>query len=319
MKKPTSKILSPLGHDSRELRALSIEFLKDELGRYFRSKPPDDAIPIDYTLRECVISGLQFAYPMLPGNAKLYGWISSFPFYYPNNRWEYGHLMDHLLSRGPIDRVIDVGCGTGDFLNGVRLKSPCTQRLGVELFEHSAQICRESGHECVVGEVAMLLNQGVLSVSGADLVTSFHCLEHVGDPVEFVRSLLRLRASGGVLAISTPISPLPFEAGWFDVQNNPPHHLTRWNVAAYRSLAMKLNQDVDFHFGPTSSFTRVWLNTCALNSYGPHVSIGAARKIMAVIRNPLRAWALARALRSSWNSVDCPGAECVLVLMRQKH
>jgi hypothetical protein len=62
---------------------------------------------------------------------------------------------------------------------------------------------------------------------------------------------------------------MSFEADWFDVLNHPPHHLTRWNVEAYRRLADLLGLRVRFFF-PPSSIARRALNVFQLLKYGPH-------------------------------------------------
>ena len=90
---------------------------------------------------------------------------------------------------------------------------------------------------------------GFLKPGEFPVVTSFHCLEHVSQPVEFVRELLRATARGGSLFLSTPYSPMSFETEWFDVMNHPPHHMTRWNLAAYRKLAEILGVKMR-HFCP---------------------------------------------------------------------
>jgi SAM-dependent methyltransferase len=71
-----------------------------------------------------------------------------------------------------------------------------------------------------------------------DLVTSFHCVEHVEDPILFMRNIKSLlKPEGGVAWISAPLSPMSFEYGWFDPLNHPPHHISRWSKTALEKLA----------------------------------------------------------------------------------
>jgi SAM-dependent methyltransferase len=123
------------------------------------------------------------------------------------------------------------------------------------------------------------------------VVTAFHCLEHVKDPVNFVRELLRVTAPVGKLFLSTPYSPMSFEMEWFDILNHPPHHMTRWTVAAYRRLADEAGVKMR-HFAPRSSALRQAGQLYLLKKYGPHVSVPRKQLIKDAISGAPRLLAL---------------------------
>jgi SAM-dependent methyltransferase len=123
--------------------------------------------------------------------------------------------------------------------------------------------------------VETAIGAGFLRRGEFPVVTSFHCLEHVSQPVEFVRELLRATAPGGKLFLSTPYSPMSFESDWFDVLNHPPHHMARWNLAAYRKLAEILGVKMR-HFAPRNRVWKQALQRFQLLKHGPNVPISNA-------------------------------------------
>jgi 2-polyprenyl-3-methyl-5-hydroxy-6-metoxy-1,4-benzoquinol methylase len=52
--------------------------------------------------------------------------------------------------------------------------------------------------------------------------------EHIAKPKEFVQEILSILHPLGNIYLSTPYSPMDFELEWYDVLNNPPHHMGRW-------------------------------------------------------------------------------------------
>jgi SAM-dependent methyltransferase len=133
-----------------------------------------------------------------------------------------------------VERLIDVGAGYGIFLDEWRRRYPSTQALAVEPSELLAAECRSKGFD-VVEDIAE-------NISGydnyADLVVCFEVLEHVYDPLAFVRTLTRLAKPGGYVFISTLC------ADGFDIQmlwdksNSifPPHHINFMSVAGFERL-----------------------------------------------------------------------------------
>ena len=266
---------SPLSQNPpQKTRELSRDFLTSKLGDYFHSTPPDHAVETGYSLWRCTETGLEFCDPPLPGNPLFYKWISEFASYYPGYRWEYGEVARLLQTDHPslaALKVLDVGCGKGDFLNSLSFL-PAHNKFALDLNEPAIQACREHGFNAFCGTVETAITAGFLKPGEFPIVTSFHCLEHVPKPVEFVRELLRATAPNGRLFLSTPYSPMSFEGDWFDVMNHPPHHMTRWNLAAYRKLAEILGVKMR-HFAPPNRSFKQALQLFRLKTYGPNKSV----------------------------------------------
>jgi len=284
--KPAGTPQSPLSSlPPKKIRDLPRAFLLERLTNYYSVPPPATAVECDYSLWECAETGLQFAWPMLPGNTVFYRWLAGFESYYPGSRWEYrktrAFLEPERAAGGENFKVLDVGCGQGDFLQSLDFVAN-QNKFALDLNEPAVQECRRRGFQSFCGTIETAAAAGFLQLAGYSTVTSFHCLEHVEDPLAFVRSLVSATAPGGRVFISTPYSPMSFEADWFDIMNHPPHHMTRWNLVAYRRLAEILGVRMRW-LVPPSSVLRRTLNVFQLLRHGPNRSLGKAAQLKDLI------------------------------------
>ncbi|MEI8329918.1 MAG: class I SAM-dependent methyltransferase [Chlamydiia bacterium] len=231
-----------------KLYELSKDNIKNQLSKYFSRDVPDNIIDTDYSIWRCSETSLEFCWPQEPGNKNFYEWISLFSSYYPNYRWEYGIVSD-IISRDSGEKcdflVLDVGCGEGDFLDSLKMIDN-NKKYAIDFNESAILSCKEKGLNSFIGSVETGIQKNYISKEMFSFVTSFHCLEHVADPVGFVRELLSVTKSGGKVFLSTPYSPMSFEDTWFDIMNHPPHHMTRWNLDAYIKMAKILNVEMNF-------------------------------------------------------------------------
>lgn len=268
--------LSPL--PPRKIRDLPKAYLLEKLGAYYNAPPPPMAVETDYSLWECAETKLQFSWPMAPGNTGFYEWVSRFDSYYPGVRWEYGQTarrLKNLNCHAPGFKVLDVGSGKGDFLKMLDFPPP-QKRFALDLNQPAIDACQAHGFTAFCGTIESALAAGFFQPNEFAVVTSFHCLEHVPQPVEFVRELLRATAPGGRVFLSTPYSPMSFEQDWFDVLNHPPHHMTRWNLRAYQKLAELLGLQMR-HYAPASRPLKQALQAFGLRHYGPHARVPRPR------------------------------------------
>jgi 2-polyprenyl-3-methyl-5-hydroxy-6-metoxy-1,4-benzoquinol methylase len=94
--------------------------------------------------------------------------------------------------------VADIGSGAGSFLDLVRGLSGHT--LAVEPARTFHDVLRASGHE-----VYSYAAEAVGAWGGrVDLAVSFSVIEHVPDPLQFLRDIHALLRPGGELVLSTP-------------------------------------------------------------------------------------------------------------------
>ncbi len=314
--KETAAVHSPLSTLApKKVRDLPKTFLLEQLELYYGAKPPAQVVECDYSLWQCVETGLQFSWPILPGNIAFYEWVSRFESYYPGMRWEY-RKVQHLLAAGNLlegksFKVLDVGCGKGDFLRGLASVSN-EGKFALDLNEPAVRACRQQGFQAFCGTAEMAMEAGFLKAAEFSVVTSFHCLEHVSQPVEFVRALLKTAAPGGRVLVSTPYSPMSFESEWFDIMNHPPHHMTRWNLSAYQRLADISGAKMRY-FVPPSNAARNALKVFCLKQYGPNRRVGKARLLNDLLRRLPTFWCLYQKQKERARTDRVGGADTILV------
>ncbi len=129
---------------------------------------------------------------------------------------------------------LDVGCGYGYLLD--EAKPYFNRRVGTDLSLEAVERARE---------VADLVAQGGVEALPRELsfqvVTCFHVIEHVYDPIAFVRAIVDRLAPHGRLILSTP----DFGSGWRRLLGRrwpsykPPEHVTYFDRRTLESLMLK--------------------------------------------------------------------------------
>jgi 2-polyprenyl-3-methyl-5-hydroxy-6-metoxy-1,4-benzoquinol methylase len=92
-------------------------------------------------------------------------------------------------------KVVDFGCGSGDFLRLV--KNHCDDVIGVELQQDYVDALNADDVKCVSG-LDSIENNSI------DTCVSFHVIEHLPNPLEVLESLKEKIVSGGMLLIEVP-------------------------------------------------------------------------------------------------------------------
>lgn len=202
----------------------------------------------NYEILRCSKCELEFAEPQTAGSKEFYEWLVKNKYYYPLHRWEWNNVIEYIKNENEKklkqNIILDVGCGTGTFLEKIS-GNPKNRAIGVDLTQSSVDTAKKNGLEaycCQLSDVPRILNDEV------DIITVFHVLEHVPDPLQFLEETARLLRRGGCIFISTPYSPMSIEENWYDPLNHPPHHITRWSKKSYTSLAERLGFSIDFEF-----------------------------------------------------------------------
>ncbi|MEP6958276.1 MAG: class I SAM-dependent methyltransferase [Nitrospirota bacterium] len=163
------------------------------------------------------------------GNADFYEHLGrSLHWYYSPNSWEYPIAIDLLAKENP-KSFLEVGCGAGHFLRLARKRG--YEGHGCEMNPHSVETLRAEGFHILTD-----LDHGV---SHYDAILMFQLLEHLLDPFSFLKSLLPYLQPGGVVVITTPITPscAAFNANPFLF---PPHHQWLPTARAFEHLAERL-------------------------------------------------------------------------------
>ena len=176
-------------------------------------------------------------------------------FTYSESKWDFYEASRDISG---CNSLLEVGCGPGYFLNMVR--ESVSKIYGVEYNEPAKVQARAKGFK-----VFSHFSE-VDHVGGFDAVFCFHVLEHVKDPVAFMRDLFSWVKPGGTVGISVPNQAGPIKYIDPCIMNMPPHHATRWNKSSLTALALSLGVKIErFAFEPlllenNSYYSHGWVN-----------------------------------------------------------
>lgn len=142
------------------------------------------------------------------------------------------------LARKP-QSFVDVGCGDGRYLRLLEKlhELPRDRLYGLELSERTVDRLRESGYNAHCERVETCT---AIASASIDLVTMFHVIEHVADPVAVTRKIADWLAPGGVFAMETPnlnaLDARLFKSTYWGGYHIPRH----WHLFRERTLSALL-------------------------------------------------------------------------------
>ena len=192
----------------------------------------------DFHICECLNCGLLYTMPR-PSKEKIGAYYKSDEYYshQENKKGFVPRLYEaikkinlkhkfHLASSDlPVGKLLDIGCGVGDFLHVAENKGwQCT---GVEPSEEAREIARQR----IKGDLLYSEDLEQLPDQSFDLITMWHVLEHVDDLKWQVAQLQRLIKPNGRIVIAVPnyrsYDGRFYNAYWaaYDV----PRHLNHFN------------------------------------------------------------------------------------------
>jgi SAM-dependent methyltransferase len=129
-------------------------------------------------------------------------------------------------------RLLDVGCASGKFLR--QMAAVGWRVAGIESDPEAADRARGTGAEIFTGDPG----QAPFADGSFDLVTAFHSLEHMPDPLGALTRMLRWLAPGGLAVVEVPntdgLGARLFGRYWsgFDL----PRHLVHFTPATMAAM-----------------------------------------------------------------------------------
>lgn len=186
------------------------------------------------TLYRCSGCGFAMFQPVVVGSQAFYAGVTvEEEQYYVGGKWEFFQAVRDLR-RYEVHRVLDVGCGSGYFLDLLRDNIPTIDRAGYEFNPEVARLARSKGHSVYHGRFP----EAVLPVGADkpfDAVCMFQVLEHLPDPIGFLKDVQRLLSPSGILIVGVPDAAGPVRHFSSALTDIPPHHVSRWCESAFRA------------------------------------------------------------------------------------
>lgn len=274
-------------HESINIRSLDKKKIISELEDYFAKKTPKDIEIIDYEIQLCLNCSLEYASPLEPGSQSFYKWITTREDYYPEDRWEWNAVVDQIHNRKKQNgiSVLDVGCGGGNFLEIISKNLINSRVIGLDTTQESVNRCQAKGFEVYCKTIKSF--QESFPNEGFDYIVSFHCLEHISQPKQFIEEMLSVLKPGGRIFVSTPYSPMSFESDWFDILNHPPHHILRWNKKSYEELAKQLGCEIHFYMPSSNSVLSRTTNTFRLSQHKKDKLVFKLKLLQTILKHPI--------------------------------
>ena len=247
-----------------------------------------DSSPVEVQYWSDNKSGLCFYTPAsAAGDESLYLQLQKFPWYYMNEKWEFGYALQLLRKYSPNrqPKVLEVGVGRGAFLKQAQI---CGYDVsGVELNNEGAQAARRMGF------TIFEQNLGSLSTDHAesfDVVCGFQVLEHLPNPKSFLEQALALLKQGGCLILSVPNSEVAqrMDPERNDLLDQPPHHMTHWSKEVFYFLEEILPvRVIDVAFEPLAPYHVDWFMGSWVKAFEASAGRNARRLVFNRLSLPL--------------------------------
>ena len=152
-------------------------------------------------------------------------------YFSPITKKRYNELLDQLEEYRSSNRILDLGCGYGSFLEVA--KSRGWEVYGVELAKEAVEVCEGKGINMYHGEIS----DCDFEAETFDVVVSIEVIEHLIDPNTLIDTGKHLLKKGGLFYITTP------------------------NFNSYLRYQLRENYDVIDYPNHLAYFTKKTLNT----------------------------------------------------------
>jgi 2-polyprenyl-3-methyl-5-hydroxy-6-metoxy-1,4-benzoquinol methylase len=169
------------------------------------------------------------------------------------------------LNAQPQGKLLDVGCGNGGFL--ATMQKLGWEVAGVEPDTKSANIASvELGLAVTVGT----LEEAGFLPDSFNCITAHHTIEHMYDPISFLKESFRLLKPGGTLVVTTPNIPSlghrVFRGSWRGLE--PPRHLYLFSAKALGTCVEKIGYQLETLRTTARSAWEIWYASRLLHRNG---------------------------------------------------
>lgn len=169
------------------------------------------------------------------------------------------------LNAHPKGKLLDVGCGNGNFI--VMMQKLGWDVLGVEPDAKAAMIAKKRlGALVTIGTLA----DAAPMADSFDAVTAHHVIEHMHDPIGFLRESLRALKAGGTLVVTTPniasLGHRVLRKSWRGLE--PPRHLHLFSTCTLGACAEQVGYQVQTLRTTARSAWEIWCASRLIHRHG---------------------------------------------------
>ena len=207
------------------------------------------------TLNHCTNCDFSIYDPALAGTSDFYADAVDVDYnYYNDDKWEFRQALKDI---GMMDaqKILDVGCGSGSFLESLRRSLNLPTAWGYEISPALARVVTRKGFQ-VYSDIFpdQLIDDN--KANFFDVICIFQVLEHVDDPMRMLRDIKELLASNGKIIIAVPDIDGPVGKYYkFSHMNMPPHHVSHWNSSVIEHAAKRIGMRVEkISYEPLSDY-----------------------------------------------------------------
>ncbi len=176
-----------------------------------------------YTLQRCRACGVEFWDPLQHPGEEFYETSDLHDIKGRRDlQWRHRQFLKNPpLARG---RLLDIGCGTGEFL--MHCKKKGFEVFGIDIAARNIEETKKryginSLYQGTIKDFVATNNQ-----TKFDIITFFEIVEHLADPIDFINDVKKVLKPGGYIVITVP-NAARF-GGLKEKEENPPNHLFQW-------------------------------------------------------------------------------------------
>jgi Methyltransferase domain len=205
-----------------------------------------------YTMLQCNRCNLEFAQPLVAPSSVWYSHAYSLLALYPSARWEFDYAIAQL---NITDLVGEIGCGSGNFLK--KCQNQGIKCHGLDFSSTAIQACVANG---LSASLLDIVNNELDETTKKSVVVSFHVLEHLENPHQLFNLAGKWSQENASLWVAVPSDHRPTRhLGETEFLDQPPHHLTRWNLSSLTSIGEANGWKLDsLIYEPISFSASIW-------------------------------------------------------------
>jgi 2-polyprenyl-3-methyl-5-hydroxy-6-metoxy-1,4-benzoquinol methylase len=169
------------------------------------------------------------------------------------------------LKAYPNGNLLDVGCGNGSFLSN--MKKLGWNVIGIEPDATAAEFAMDHfSIPVIIGDI----EKANLPGGSFDAITAHHVIEHLHDPIGFLKKCALLLKPNGMLVITTPNSESwghrVFKMAWREL--DAPRHLHLFSPKTIKDLAEQAGFKIHSNRTTARSTWEIWCSSYLIKRHG---------------------------------------------------